>query len=476
MTAIVKARICMIEWADLKKQIYDITKNQIPKPEYAVKKGEFNEYDNFALLIKGGSVCTSVYLQKNGELKICANTKNFKGGEPLQQLEIDYDEDALGYANAFKEPDLEKRNTELRRVLANDVRLKDCELANFNSAKQKLGQLENKIKGNIEKPSEILYLMKESFGNFTTYIQNLDEETTTPSSIFKEFSDFKNKLNKIVNTIKIDDQFKVLNNKSLRRIPKQLEDCESKDLKFIKFLDQLMQNENNILNTPLVKSIEKDCDPVMEVRQDQIHNLVITLDDNTTYAYHTEHILGLNIEEQNKSDENYIGISQLCCPICHYVVHSMQKYAVAGTHGNYYWGNALVGLSLHKEQEQKDMLKGLFPNMMEIDNDKEKIETSVLSKRAYLDNRAESPNKVVKLTKDQPISSSDIDINIGSMYLDGVPVQNNAEAVTTTQEDQELLKLSEALKNENPEDNGNINISLMDTDFDDPDSTGVMGD
>ncbi|HJK86950.1 MAG TPA: hypothetical protein QKA08_04200 [Candidatus Megaira endosymbiont of Nemacystus decipiens] len=467
----------MIEWKDLKKKIDDIKENKIIRPDYAVKKGEFNDYDNFALLIKGGSVCTSVYLQKNGELKICANTKNFQGREILQQLEIDYDENALGYANAFKEPDLEKRNTELRRVLANDTRLENGTYENLKSIKDIFAKLEKKLAKNLMDvnycdASKTLEKMKRGYSEFLGHIQNLD---ITLDQIFLKFHVFKDQLNEDVSKIRNEGKFKLLNNRSLRRIPTKLDHCEDKDLNFLKFLDRLMKNEGNILDTPLVKSIY-GYDPVIEVRQDQIHDLVITLDDSTTYAYHTEHILGLNIEEQNKSDENYIGISKLCCSICHYVVRDMQNYNVAGTHGDYCSGSALVGLGLHEKQEQQEILRGLFPNMMEIDNDKEKIETSVLSKRAYLDSRAESPNKVMKFTKDQLISSSDIDINIGSMYLNGVPVQNNAEAVTTTQEDQELLSLLEELKNENPEDNGNINISLMDTDSDDSDSNGVMGD
>ena len=362
----------MIKWSRV-LDVISLFKKPNQAPDYAIQTQEnnekFNVLDSFANLLQGASPCIALAIRSRDNKIVLAT--NVKPDEPFTIT--DYETQCM---LEYLEPFSDKNLKNLCEVLVQDKRLKT--LPYYNRAKLLIIKLCKELKKQdteiiadefdadicVNEPNQVA----EFLNNIDIIIQTFDRQLLNglnidkPKCIIELFEIFFRDINgnlcklKECETNLQENMF----NRKIAAIKKQLYFMLEKDIKFVRDLIELISNDSNDYISQILKALKNDIEYSPEIQEAALHEFQIdrTGVNHNSLSYHAEHRLAINRDDYF---HKYIGISKLCCPICYYIVKNDLGYEVAGTHGNFYYGSALIGLRLHEKPKQVDILKQLFP-------------------------------------------------------------------------------------------------------------------
>lgn len=390
-----------------------------------------NILDDFANLIKGINDCTSVYIQNDGSLKISANC-SASDQNNVNNIVTRYEgECMLQYAEKFYD------GTDLTEILQKDKRFVDSH-PKLNIVNNKIQTIitqltTNQTSSNYQEEDDFSSLdedndnapilvidpiaenLKTKQGDFDNYLKTQSSGTETPQQILDNIDQFIGDVNALLVQIAQNDN--EINN-AIKVIEAKLPLVKDEDFRFVIVLNKLRNDGYNSAHelgfkNKLLDALNSNLEYVFKIGQNQLYENIIT-DIPYDNQYHTEHRMAVDIEQNNKrsveDDYDYIGISRTCCAICHYVVHYYYDHQVQGTHGKYCNGDALIGLSLHSSDVQKEILDGLFPNLT---SDDEEIFEETTTENNYLSgtDATDSLEEFVFNENDFPSTSDNMEVS-----------------------------------------------------------------
>lgn len=311
-------------------------------------------------------MCTAVYKTKKGNLLISANSKpqsRFELEEYEAMCELEYLR-KIKVGRDLKEHIVEDKRLKAARLdnLLQLTKVRDIiQKINTLSAEYSMGQLaieeEEPTPNPLTKLREELILLTDS-----NYIRT--EITRSPAAIRTIATNIIENLSNI-NT--------VINEPNIAGIISSMDtNLNNSDLRWIDEFDGVVSEATAPGRHP---ELLNDFEIVPETGTGKYESLVTF--NPKKGAYHCELKLVFFVRanrvhyyNDDPTNANKLGIAIHCCSICYELItkyfrndNANIKFAVTGTHGNFYSGHAMPFLNFFDRPTQKIILRELFPNL-----------------------------------------------------------------------------------------------------------------